>query len=179
MKKIIVATAIATLLGTSAYAEQGSLSGMQIGYSSNSTSSTALEDHTAGGIYMGYDFISMLTSLPGFGAGVSGDFNVWQGPGSSGIADDTASIYTFGVMAKVGYTLENSFNIPLRLKAGVGYGALSLPAAAEWGMQYDASAEYMIFKKYGLGVKYKHAEADILGTNFSTNSTIGYLSFGF
>ncbi|MGZ9267356.1 MAG: hypothetical protein ACXW33_09640, partial [Sulfuricurvum sp.] len=141
MKKIITSTIIATVLSTAAFADQGSLTGTQIGYSSNTSDTYASSSHTSGGIYIGTDLIAMIASLPGFGAGIGMDFNVWQGPGSAGIADDTASIYTLGATAKVGYTFENSYNLPLRLKAGVGYGAFSVPAATEWGMQYDASAE--------------------------------------
>jgi len=178
MKKIITSTIMASLLGTAAFADQGSLMGMQLGYSSNTSDTASSSAHTGGGIYINYDIMGMIASLPGFGAGIGMDFNVWQGAGSAGIADDTASIYTLGATAKVGYTFENSYNIPLRLKAGVGYGALSVPVATEWGMQYDASAEYMIFKKFGLGVKYKHAEADILGKTNTADSTIGFISFG-
>jgi hypothetical protein len=179
MKKIITSTIVAAVIGTSAFANPGSLSGTQIGYSSNTSNTLVSSDHTSGGLYMGIDLIKMVDSLPGFGIGIGSDFNVWEGPNSKGIADDKGSIYTYGIMAKAGYTFENSYNIPLRLKAGIGYGALSLPVAAEWGMQYDASAEYMISNKFGLGVKYKHAQADILGTTNTVNSTIGFVSFGF
>ena len=178
MKKIITSTIVATILGTSAFADQGSLTNMQVGYSSNASNTLSSSNHTGGGAYINYDIMGMVTSLPGFGAGVGLDINIWEGPGSTGVADDVNSIYTLGATAKVGYTFENNYNIPLKLKGGVGYGFMDVAAQTAWGLHYEASAEYRLFSSVGLGVKYKHAQADILGVTNEVDSTIGFVSFG-
>ncbi|MDP3466090.1 MAG: hypothetical protein Q8R86_10015 [Sulfuricurvum sp.] len=48
-----------------------------------------------------------------------------------------------------------------------------------WGLQYEVGGEYLVYKSLGIGVKYKYAEADVLGTTFKNDSMIFSIVFGY
>lgn len=138
-------------------------------------SNTELETNSKNnnGFYLGMDKI--LTYENGFGFGVGIDLNGFK-TDMVGVTDGSAA-YTLGGQVKVGYTFEKRFNIPLKVKAGYGYGVTRLNSSQNaWGTQYDVSAEYAVYKSIGFGVKYKSANADLHGVNLSVDSTIVYLS---
>lgn len=159
------------LLPAFLYAE-GNLSSYQIGYSSNDTATQ--EPSKRGGFYNGVDFLS--TSSSGIGIGVGFDLNAWDAPSSYG---RDATMFSMGATAKVGYTFQSRYNIPLKLKAGVGYGIIKSVDDSGWGMQYEAGGEYLLYKSLGIGIKYKYAQAELLGTTFKNDSSIFYLMFGY
>lgn len=156
--------------------EKGSLFSYQLGYSANSTQSPGSSELKTGGFYNGVDL--MATGDSGFGVGLGFDINIWNPTNTNGSSQGN-SIYTMGATAKVGYTFQNKYNIPLKLKVGVGYGLMDITVHDGWGMQYEAGAEYIIYKHLGAGVKYKYAEADILGTTVKNDATVYYMMFGF
>ncbi len=69
--------------------------------------------------------------------------------------------------------------IPLKLKAGIGYGIIKSVDDSGWGVQYEVGGEYLLYKSLGIGVKYKYAEADLLGTTFKNDSTVFMMIFGY
>jgi hypothetical protein len=152
---------------------EGSLSSYQLGYSSNSTNSVTSTD--TGGFYTNVDFLS--TSSSGFGIGVGFDLNTW-GARSTQYSTD-ATMFSMGGTAKLGYTFQSQYNIPLKLKAGIGYGIIKSVDDSGWGMQYEAGGEYLLYKSLGIGVKYKYAQADLLGTTFKNDSTVFMMIFGY
>lgn len=153
------------------YAE-GSLSSYQLGYSSNSITHDRSTD--TGGLYMGIDFMKTLPTGLGYGAGF--DLNVWDAPSQNG-TDNT--MYSMGGTAKLGYMFQSLYNIPLKLKAGVGYGIIKSVDDSGWGMQYEAGGEYLLYKSLGVGVKYKYAQADLLGMTFKNDSTVFMMILGY
>lgn len=178
INKAFLTLAAALAFSSSAMADEskGSLFSYQVGYSSNSISSEGTTEPDAGGLYNGVDFFHVTPS--GFGLGIGFDINYWSPDNSQGVSDGHVT-YTMGATAKVGYTFENKFDIPLKLKAGVGYGLMDVTVHDGWGIQYEAAAEYRIYKAFGLGVKYKYAEADMLGTTIKNDATIYYMSLGY
>ncbi|MGZ8546026.1 MAG: hypothetical protein ACXWVU_01405 [Sulfuricurvum sp.] len=153
-------------------AEEGNLFSYQIGYSSNDIST--IEPSNRGGFYNGIDM--MKTLLSGFGFGAGFDLNVWDAPFQNG-TDNT--MYSMGGTARLGYTFQNSYNFPLKLKAGIGYGIIKSVEDSGWGMQYEVGGEYFLYKSLGIGVKYKYAQADLLGTTFKNDSTVFMMVFGY
>jgi hypothetical protein len=152
---------------------EGNLSSYQIGYSSNSTNSVTSTN--TGGFYTDVDFLSPSSS--GFGIGVGFDLNTWDAHSTQYSTDTT--MFSMGGSAKLGYTFQSQYNIPLKLKAGIGYGIIKSVDDSGCGMQYEAGGEYLLYKSLGLGVKYKYAEADLLGTTFKNDSTIFMMIFGY
>lgn len=153
-------------------AGDGNLSSYQIGYSSNDTSS--IESSNRRGFYNGIDI--MKTTPSGFGFGAGFDLNVWDAPSQNGTGN---TMYSMGGSAKLGYTFQSQYNIPLKLKAGVGCGIIKNVDDSGWGLQYEAGGEYLLYKSLGIGVKYKYAEADLLGTTFKNDSTVFMMIFGY
>lgn len=162
-------------LVSSLMAAGGSLSSYQVGYSNNTISSRGIKEPKSGGVYNGIDFMS--TNSSGFGIGVGFDINYWH-PDSMQGATGGYSAYTMGATAKVGYTLQNHYDIPLKLKAGVGYGVMDVTVHDGWGMQYEASAEYLLYKNLGLGIKYKSSKTDMLDTTITNDAVVYYMVFG-
>lgn len=147
------------------------LSSYQLGYSSNDLS----HNESQGGFYNSIDFLN--TSSSGLGIGVGADLNIWNSPSSTYARATT--MFSMGGMLKAGYTLQNQFDIPLRFKAGIGCGVIKNVDDSGWGMQYDAGAEYFLYRSLGIGVKYKYAEADLMGQKFTNKSTIFSMLFAF
>lgn len=160
------------LLLPSLLCAEGSLSSYQLGYSSNSITHTRSTD--TGGFYNGIDFMKTLPYGLGFGAGF--DLNVWNSPSQNG-TDNT--IYSMGGTTKLGYTFQSQYNLPLKLKAGIGYGIIKSVDDSGWGMQYEAGGEYLLYKSLDVGIKYKYAQADLLGTTFKNDSTVFMIIFGY
>lgn len=172
MKKFLSTLAIMACLFSSAAMAEGSdhMSGTSIGYSSNSIDS---ESSTGGG-YLNFDFMIPLSSTSGFYYGGGLDSNV-MGTNTDGFgAGDNA--YTLGATAKIGYSFNKNYQIPLQIKAGIGYGVFDIAEFDSWGMQYETSADLTLFSNIGIGIKYKVANAEAAGHSFDITSTIGYIS---
>ncbi|MGD9971025.1 MAG: hypothetical protein AB7S65_11290 [Sulfuricurvum sp.] len=153
MKKVLLSLFFASLGYSSLNASSnGSLFSYQIGYSANTTETTATQEPETGGFYNGVDL--MRTSDNGVGYGIGFDVNVWNPKRYDGISEGT-SFYSMGLSAKVGYTFQNRYDIPLKLKAGIGYGVIDVTTHDGWGMQYETGVEYLLFKTIGIGVKHK------------------------
>lgn len=175
-KKIILLLVAVMALTNSANAEEATLSNVQFGYSSNVTDSLYTTDSRNSGLYLDWDI--MKTTSSGFGYGVGIDANSWRAEDATGIFASGYSMYTIGASAKVGYTFESKFNIPLKLKLGAGYGLLYRGSRHGAGEQYEACGEYTFFENIGLGIKYKHATADVRNISIDTDAAIVYFYFG-
>jgi len=173
--KILLTFASCITLSSNAISSEGSLSNIQLGYSSNEVDSTYIVKENRGGFYLGWDI--MATTKYGIGYGVGLDANMWTAHDTTGVHTTGWSMYTAGATAKLGYTFENQFNIPLKLKGGYGYGAIYQDSRSSSGVQYEGSVEYTIFEDVGVGVKYKHSEGKILGQDLDNSSTVGYVCF--
>lgn len=88
-------------------------------------------------------------------------------------------MFSMGATAKLGYTLQPRYGIPLKLKTGIGYGVIKSVDDSGWGVQYEAGGEYLLYKSLGIGLKYKYAEAELLGSTFKNNASIFYLMYGY
>lgn len=153
-------------------AGEGNLSSYQIGYSSNDTSAIKSDDR--GGFYNGIDLMKTLPSGVGYGTGF--DLNIWNTPAQSG---REYMMFSMGSTAKLGYTFQSQYNIPLKVKAGIGYGIIKSVDDSGWGIQYEAGGEYLLYKSLGAGIKYKYAQAELLGTTFKNDSTVFMMVFGY
>ncbi len=173
--KILLAFASCIAFSCTATADEGSLSNIQFGYSSNDADSPYIVKENRGGFYLGWDI--MATSKYGIGYGIGLDGNMWTADDTTGVHTTGWSMYTAGATAKLGYTFENQFDIPLKLKGGYGYGVIYQDSHNSSGAQYEGSIEYTVFEEVGVGVKYKHSEGKILGQNLENSSTIGYVYF--
>lgn len=173
MKQFFSTLATTTCLFTSAVMADGSdhMSGSSIGYSRNTINS---ENSTQGG-YLNLDFLLPISTSSGFYYGAGVDTNM-IGTNVNGFgAGDNA--YTLGVTAKVGYSFNKNYNVPLQLKAGLGYGVFDIGNFDSWGVQYETSADFTLFSNIGIGVKYKVTNVEAAGYTFDVDSTIGYISF--
>jgi len=156
--KLVTITALTTGLSAD--------SSFQMGYSSNDVGNA----DSVGGLYMSLD---SLKNTNGFLFGTGFDINVFQ------VNNDSA--YIMAAEVKTGYTLKNSFNIPFTLKAGVGFGVTHfyINNDNDWSAHYSASAEYDIYKGWGVGAKYKTTEVEFANTKFDIDSSIVYLNKSF
>jgi hypothetical protein len=165
---LLVATALILGLSQNVMAgEKSKLYGYQMGYSSNSINDSSSDSSKTAGYYINLDFMGSNPS--GFGWGIGIDIN----------AMGNNTLATYGGTLKGGYTFQNQYNIPLKLKAGVGYGYLSSIVDNGWGLHYEAGAEFLIYKNIGLGAKIKHAQADTDISPFKNDSTIFFMTFGY
>lgn len=173
MKKFISIVSIAaSILSSGAIAaDSNHMSGASIGYSNNVINS----ENATGGGYFNFDVLLPVSATSGFYYGAGADINMMStnmngfGAGSSA--------YTLGATAKVGYSFNKNYNIPLQIKAGVGYGVFDIGNFDSWGMQYETSADFTLFSNVGIGIKYKVANVEAAGHSFDVASTIGYISF--
>jgi hypothetical protein len=169
----LVAMSSSTLLMAD---KKGSLFSYQIGYSTNTTHAAGADEPEVGGFYNGIDL--MATGTSGFGMGVGFDINIWNPENFRGVSRGHG-IYTMGSTLKIGYTFQNRYDIPLKLKAGIGYGVMDVTVHDGWGKHYEAGGEYLLSKNLGVGVKYKYAQADMLETTIRNDAIVYYLMFGY
>lgn len=173
MKKVLSTVAITACLFSSVSIADGydHMSGGSIGYSSNTINS---ESPTSGG-YLNFDYLVPVSPTSGFYYGGGVDTNM-MGTNVNGFGAGSGA-YTLGATAKIGYSFNKNYNVPLQLKAGVGYGVFDIGNFDSWGMQYETSADITLFSNIGIGVKYKIANVVAAGHSFDVASTIGYISF--
>jgi len=175
MKKKILGLVAAAALSTCAFASGD----IQIGGSSNNLNSVT----TKNGVYMGLDGMKDVKQglLIGVGFNIN-TFNI-ERTQTSGIYTLTTSgaAYTMAVDALAGYTFKDKFNIPLTLKAGIGYGVThdNIINQNSWAAQYSASAVYTIYKGVGLGVRYSTTNTRLLNTDVKIKSSIAYLNIAY
>ena len=159
-------------------ADSGNLANVQLGYSANDTESPYINSGNRSGFYVGTDL--MYTGYWGFGIGLGLDANAWKAKDATGVYSDGYSMYTVGSTAKVGYSFQKQFDIPIQLKTGYGYGVAWRGDKRGSGAQYESSVEYTVFEDIGFGVKYKRSKASIGSdtTDTEVKSIIGYFYFG-
>ena len=159
---------LALVVSMSTLVSASSLSGISFGGSSTSFNS----EDKRGGVYVGFD--GFTEPAKGFAIGIGGDVNTFKTQ-TNGLAKGN-SAYTMGAQLKAGYTFKEEFDIPLRLKAGYGYGVSRIIDENAWGTQYDLAIEYSIYKNYGIGYKYKSTNADLNSKDINIKASMLYLS---
>jgi hypothetical protein len=175
MKKKILSIVAIAALSTGAFASAN----VQIGGSSNNLDSGT----TKGGVYLGMD--GMKDVKQGFLVGAGFNINMFRlkRTQTSGgyILTTSGGAYTMAVDALVGYTFKDKFDIPLTLKAGLGYGVTrdNIVKQNSWAAQYSASAVYTIYKGVGLGVRYSTTNTQLLNTDVKIKSSIAYLNIAY
>ena len=122
MKKFLSILAVTTCLFSTVLLADGSdhMSGGSIGYSKNSIDS---ESATNGG-YFNFDFMKPASVSSGFYYGGGIDVNL-MGTNVDGFGSGYDA-YTLGATAKIGYSFNKNYNVPLQLKTGVGYGVFHI-----------------------------------------------------
>ena len=176
MKRKIIGLVATAALSTGAFASTN----IQLGASSNNLGA-GISNKT--GIYLGVDGTKDVKKglLLGVGFNIN-EFSLDRTQTSGGYTLTTSgAAYIMAVDALVGYTFKDSFNIPLTLKAGVGYGVThdNIINNNAWNAQYNVSAAYTVYKGFGLGVRYNTTDTQLLNTNVTIDSTIGYLNIEF
>ena len=168
MKKKILSLVAIAALSTGAFASGD----VQIGGSSNNLNSGT----TKGGIYLGLDGTRDVNK--GLLIGVGFNINTFS---ISSSTTTSGGAYTMAVDALMGYTFKDKFDIPLALKAGVGYGVThdNIANLNSWAAQYSASAVYTIYKGVGLGVRYSTTNTRLLNTDVKIKSSIAYLNIAY
>jgi len=168
MKRKIIGLVATAALSTGAFASTN----IQLGASSNNLGA-GISNKT--GIYLGVDGTKDVKK--GLLLGVGFNINEF----SLDTTTTSGAAYIMAVDALVGYTFKDSFNIPLTLKAGVGYGVThdNIINNNAWNAQYNVSAAYTIYKGFGLGIRYNTTDTQLLNTNVTIDSTIGYLNIEF
>ncbi len=171
MKRKILGLVAAVTLSTGAFAA----SDLQIG--SGSVSIDGMQNETS--YFVGADGANVVKTgaLKGTLIGIGGNINVF----SVDTITATGGAYTMAADLLVGYTFKESFNIPLTLKAGIGYGVTrdNIVNKNSWAPQYSASAAFTIYKGIGLGVRYNTTKPTLLGVKRNIKSTIGYLNIAY
>lgn len=87
--------------------------------------------------------------------------------------DDAGELVDF--LFRVGYNFNNSFQVPLALRGGIGYGVGQIGNNTMDGVVYDIESEYDINAKYGFGLKYKKANMTLTLLN---NPKLDYSQIG-
>ncbi len=173
-KKLLSLIAVATL-STTAFADIDT----QIGGSINSIDSGS----NKGGIYLGYDLLKHEDNGLMFGAGFNINAFKIESTQTSGGTTSTSSgaVYTMAIDALLGYSLKDKYDIPLAFKAGLGYGVThdGITKDNYWGMQYNASATYTIYKEYGLGVRYNVADTQLSNIDVKIKSAALFLNIAY
>ena len=177
--KILLSAGL-VLLSVSGLAEDH-IADIQLAYSSNVSDSPYTNKNQAGGFYIDCDL--MKSSDYGLMYGIGIDANTWSTPDVTGINKQGLVMYTAGGSAKIGYDMEKKMHIPVRIKVGYGYGAVSQNYHNNYGQQYEAGIEFKVFEGIAIGYKYKYAEAYMHFNKSESwnhiNSNIAYLSFPF
>jgi len=94
--------------------------------------------------------LNLQNSFQGFGIGLGFD--------ESGI-DTNSTINTLGGELKIGYTLYDTFDIPLSFRLGVGTTYITDTKTTKdwhWRAQYSLDANYIFYNALGAGIKYKY-----------------------
>ncbi len=126
------------------------------------------------GVVLGLDGYPWMIAQSGFGLGFGVEANFF-GTDINGVGNGY-SAYILDATAKIGYTFEYNYNIPLTIKAGIGYGVLDVETSDGWGTHYEANAEYRLLGQYGIGVKYKSMNSTVFGTDVKVKSSMFYMS---
>lgn len=126
------------------------------------------------GVVFGMDGYPWMIAQSGFGLGFGVEANFFA-TDFNGVGTGY-SAYTLDATAKIGYTFEQNYNIPLTIKAGIGYGVLDVERSDGWGAHYEANAEYRLLGQYGLGLKYKSIDAAVFGKDVKVQSSMLYIS---
>lgn len=150
--------------------QANNLSDGYIGVSHNQLSAESYQS----GVVLGMDGYPWMIAQSGFGLGFGVEANFF-GTDVNGVGSGY-SAYTLDATAKIGYTFEQNYNIPLTIKAGVGYGVLDVKTSDGWGMHYETNAEYRLLGQYGIGLKYKSMNSNLFGTDVKVKSSIFYMS---
>lgn len=150
--------------------ESKNLSDGYIGISHNQLNEEAKQS----GLVLGIDGYPWMIAQSGFGLGFGVEANFY-GTDVNGIGSGY-SAYRLDATAKIGYTFEQNYNIPLTIKAGFGYGVLDVKTSDGWGTHYEGNAEYRLLDKYGIGVKYKSINSTVFGTDAKVKSSMFYIS---
>lgn len=87
------------------------------------------------------------------------------------------SNYTLGGQVKVGYSLQELTGWNAGIKADVGYGYTTGLLGNKWGVQYGASFDTEIYKRFGVGYTFKHVDTGI--SNVTYNANIVYMAVMF
>lgn len=146
------------------------LSNGYIGISKNQMNSKSQQN----GVVLGLDGYPWMIGQSGFGLGFGVEANFF-GTDVNGVGSGY-SAYTLDATAKIGYTFEQNYNIPLTIKAGIGYGVLDVETSDGWGTHYEANTEYRLLGQYGIGLKYKSMNSNVFGTDVKVKSSMFYIS---
>jgi len=133
MKKIILSALAVAALSMSASAESKitDMSTFTLGYGSASSSELFASNEAVYGI--SYDFVGHVFDFLPEGVGVGAGLNVYGIGGTTTVAALTSA----GGELKVGYTLGAKFDIPVFVRAGVGYGYTYNSAGGTGGLQWS------------------------------------------
>ena len=170
MKKILMSLMVIVILGIS-NANAGENIFKQANEHGDSMSSVQMGYVVDGTMQVGIDAMTN-TSDNAFSFGVGGEYVGIDVPRTA--VQTYGSVYNLGAELKIGYNLDNILSIPVRLKAGVGYGVTRLDTINEWNAIYSASAETQLYKKVGVGIRYKGLE-----NKYTDNQAIIYALYSF
>ncbi len=170
MKKILVSFLTIITLGVlSANAGENILK--QPNLYGDTMSSTQIGYVVDGTIQIGIDAMTN-TKESAFSFGIGGEYVGINVPRTA--VQTYGSVYNLGAELKVGYNLDNELGIPVRLKAGIGYGVTRLDTVNEWDPVYSVSADTQLYKRLGVGIQYKG-----LKNKHTDNQTIVYALYSF
>jgi hypothetical protein len=139
--------------------------------------STTVEDGDSQTSFgLGYDFVKSFTN--GIESGLGADFLYF--------VDDEYydSGYNANLSLILGYSFNSTFDIPVALRGGFGYGFGILgDSMTTTGLIYTAAIEYDITKKVGIGIKYYQQDFTAEGADNSVDadaqSILGYIYYSF
>lgn len=170
MKKILMSLMVMVILGIS-NVNAGENIFKQPNTSADTMSSVQMGYVVDGTMQIGIDAMTN-TSYSAFSFGIGGEYVGIDVPRTA--VQTYGSVYNLGAELKIGYNLDNVLSIPVRLKAGVGYGVTRLDTVNEWDAIYSASVETQLYKKVGVGIRYK-----VLDNKHVNNQTIIYALYSF
>jgi len=169
LSKAAAGLILASALATSAFAS-GSHPTLYIG-------STTIDSHDSATAFgFGVDMIK------GFDSGVEAGMDINILYASIGDGYDTST--NAGLDLIIGYNFDKKLQVPIAVKAGLGYGFGKIGNSVTMkGPQYSAAVEWDITSKLGIGVKYLYqdftasyifADADLPIDNY-----LGYVYYKF